>query len=393
MKFAELTHRQLQYIAFTLWAATGITVAIFILTSPGTRTVTPIFWEASKHWIQGKDIYSANGIGFLYFPHSAILQIPFTSIPFVVAELLWRFIGLGLCGYACRLLADQLPTMSKQSAFLTISLFTIPLLWESLRNGQMNVIVTATLTIVAVLVAQDKIKKAVLVCILGLAMKPYLAVPLLLIIGVFPRRTISISIAGLTLLFVAPFFFQSPDYVLRQYAACIDSLKVSMTRGQDLYYAYLFGMLKVFTLSISSLAQFVVSIIAAMGIYGVSLYAERKSGKRLQTAMMMLLLSTSYILLFSSRTENNTFCLIAPFIGYLFFITPAFAFVHTYGLRTLIIISFIAMLGSYEIGKHFTGTAKAVWLAPLGLIVFTTVAMYVLWNEITKPKRPKGSVL
>ena len=51
------------------------------------------------------------------------------------------------------------------------------------------------------------------------------------------------------------------------------------------------------------------------------------------------------------------------------------------------------MLGSYEIGKHFTGTAKAVWLAPLGLIVFTTVAMYVLWNEITKPKRPKGSVL
>jgi hypothetical protein len=376
MHTASSHKRNHNWIGIGLWIILCVAVTVSVVKHPGVRTVTPNFWDASRHWINGETLYSDSGTGFLYFPQSAILQIPFALTHFVLAEILWRFLSIGLCAFACQQLAKQIST--ENNCFTLISLFTVPLLWSSARNGQMNVIVTALIVIGATLLARQKLKIAISLYTVGFALKPYLAVPILLISGVFPRRALPTAILGIILLAIFPFAFQSPQYVVEQYIACIDMLKISMSVGQELYYAYLFGMLKVFGLNIPSNAQLFISMFAGLSIFAFSVYLTQKVRVKPATPILMMLLSTAFILLFSSRTENNTYCLMGPFVGYLFQMVPTLRPTQKTLLQWLLLISYLAMLGSYEIGKHFSGSTKAVWLAPIGLIAFTALSIYVL---------------
>ena len=363
-------------MALILWAILGIQVISYTITYPGKRTVTPNYWEASANWIKGNDLYSLNGTGFLYMPQSAIINIPFTYLPFTIAEVVWRAINISLYALSCYLIASLFESRQVRKTFLIISAFAVPLAYSSARNGQLNLTLAALIGIVTFCLAKKYFKLSIIICIFGTALKPYMAVPLLLLNGVYPKRCLPISFLGLTVLFFAPFLFQSSTYVWHQYSELLHSLKVSMQFGHDQYYAYLFGMLKVFKISINSQLQIYITLCFALAVFILSLHLSKK-GPETESPIFMMTLATTFILLFSSRSENNSYCLIGSFLAFFFLYVPAVAPNNRKTHETVILLCYTAIIGSHEIGKYIT-PGKAVWLAPLGLTIFISYIFSIL---------------
>lgn len=301
-------------LALFLWCLFGVVIIFFVLAQPGKRVVTPVYWEASLDWIKGNNIYAKLN-HFLYFPHSAILQIPFAVLPFTLAEVLWRILNIAFYAFSCYLISSLL--LFKQKAFLIISAFAIPLAYSSARYGQLNLLVASFLGIVAFLLAHKKYTQSIIICLLGFAFKPYMAVPLLLICCLFPKQCLLPTFLGLIILFLFPYFFQNSGYVWYQYQECMKTLNISMRIGQEFDFAYLFGMLKSFGVYISAFWQISVTLGFAFIIFLYSVYLSKKNPMK-ENSIIIVTLATIFILLFSSRTENNTYCLISSFFAYFF---------------------------------------------------------------------------
>ena len=91
-------------LAVALWAIFALAIAMFVVTYPGQRTVTPTYRIAADAWFDGRRLYSFGNIGgFLYFPQAAIVYAPFAALPHDIGEVLWRLCGMallasGICG-------------------------------------------------------------------------------------------------------------------------------------------------------------------------------------------------------------------------------------------------------------------------------------------------------
>ena len=372
----KLVKNQGLRVTIILWCIFGAYFVFYAIINPGKHTVTPAYWQASLNWIQGQNLYTGGGTGFLYLPQSAIMQIPFAIMPFTLAESLWRIANISLYAFSCYLLALLCRFMPIKKSFLIISLFSLPLAIDSARNGQINLTIAALLSIVTYALAHKNYTLSVIVCLIGFAFKPYMLLPLLLICGVFPRRCFLTAVIGLLILFLFPFLFQVPDYVWHQYKEFLNTLEVARTVAQHQDFASFFGMLKIFGVNTESSVQIFSSLILALATFFYSLYHSVKSPKE-ESSIIIISIAIAFILLFSPRTENNTYCMIGAFLAYFFLRAIALQANLRIINASILILCYIAMVGSYEIGKFIT-PGRAVWLAPLGLTVFTCYTLLII---------------
>jgi dolichyl-phosphate beta-glucosyltransferase len=343
-----------------------------VVSRPAARTVTHNYFEACRAWFTAQPIYQEGVHGFLYFPHSAILCAPFTFLPQPWGDLLWRTIGIGGFAAANWRLAMLLGQRGWPRLFSIITLFAIPPALASARNGQMNLVLIALMTLAFVSLATKRWRAAAVWLCLGFALKPLMAVPIAVAVVTYPKVLRPIVI-GLLMSAIGPFLTQHPTYVTDQYVACISKLLVASEPGAANPHADLFGLVASLGWHAPTSVQTAARAVA-LALLPLACRLTRGRLNPAQTALYCLTLTAGYLTLFNPRAENNSYVLFAPSLGGL----AATGLVRD-GRRPVAWLMGLAALGitcTYELtrGPNF-------WVCPL---YSSLVIVYVVGEMISR---------
>jgi len=365
------------------WAAWGIFYLVMagIVLSGSQRTVTPVYWQATVNWFTGHPLYTQTGHGFIYLPQAGIVFAPFAALPPLAADVLWRLLTVTAYAVGVRRLANLGGRDAGAELFPLMTCLCIPLAWDSARNGQATLLATALMIFAVVDLADRRWGRVALWLLLGLAVKPMLAF-LLLLAGLLYRPMRIRLLAGIALLAAVPFLLQRPDYVLDQYREWARMLVIGAKLGADQSWAQIFGMLS--TAGIEVAAPFQTGIRATAALLTVALcLLARQRNTPAQAAVFLFVLHGCFLMLFSPRTENNTYSALAPAIAVL----CAQAWLVTFRPRTGMGLATLAagILGSYEIGRRLVPGSPPNWLAPLMCVCFTAYAVVRLLHGENNP--------
>lgn len=363
--------------AWILWIVFLLLILGYTATHIGSRTVTPSYWNAAKAWTEGRPLYDDSGRGFIYFPQSAILQIPFASLPFPIAEILWRFINISLLAFSCYLFSGLITRVKQKKAFLILTLATIPLAYSSARNGQINITITAIMVFTTCLILKDRWWAASILSIIGLCLKPFMLVPVLLFSGIFPRKFFLRSIPALVFVSLLPYLVQTAEYATGQIKASLVSFQTTLEIGRTVEYSYIFSMFRAFGIHIFDHGEIPLTGIAAFLCYLYCCLLVKKSMKPGIAATMGA--AAVFILLFNSRTEHNTYVLMAPFFAAFAFKTWETDFSKPLIWRATLLLTYLCILGSHEFGK-FISPAHPIWMAPLATGIISLAAFTIIWK-------------
>lgn len=358
------------------WLILYLLVAGFVLAG-SEHSVTPLYFEAAANFFRGDDLYVSGGRGFLYFPQAAILSAPFSLLPRLAGDLLWRLTTISVFALGVYRLS-RLATASRPNAvFAAMSWLSATLAWSSALNGQATLTMAGLLMFAAGDIADRRHWRAAAVLALAVAVKP-LAIVVLLVAAVYwPRLALRLPVTcGVAAL--APFLLQSTGYVAEQYADCMTMLRDAARLGAQKPWAQLFGMLHVLEIELSESFQTGARIVAAL----LTLTAGWHARRRLEPARALLYvyaLATCYLMLFNPRTENNSYAMLAPVIGWC--CAEALLIERRWRPGLMFVVIAVGTIGSHEFGRQLLPASRAVWLAPLMALWFTVVLVIRLFRE------------
>lgn len=356
-------------LAVALWVIFALAIGVFVATHPGQRTVTPTYRIAAEAWFAGRGLYNVGDIGgFLYLPHAALLYAPFAALPHDIGEVLWRLCGLALLASGIGRLASLVDRDNRAWLFLMFTLLCLPATVSSARNGQMNLHVTGLMLHATADLASSVWWRAAFSLSLGLALKQFAAVPILLAAAAYPR-TRRWFVAMIVVLVVAPFLFQDPAYVVRQYAACLRRLAVASVPPTDTW-SDVRGLLLRLGVDVSNDRLIVLRLAAAVPTL-VLCFTARRHG-RVWSAVFMFALAASYLMLFNPRTEANSYVMLAPAVA----AVAALAASHQRRVACWALVVFALALGCENFGPTIH-PATDLWLKPLLTIAFS--AYLTVW--------------
>ena len=368
-------------LAWWPWGLLLGVVAAFIL-GGSVRSVTPLYFEAAEHWLQGDDLYIRGGRGFLYLPQAAILAIPFHMLPRVPAELLWRLMTIGVFAAGVHRLCRLASGRSGDDFFVVVSVVAVPLAWSSALNGQSTLTISGLLMLAAGDIACYRYWRAAVLLALALALKPLAIVMILLVAPLFrPMRVRLVATCGVAV--VLPFLVQAPEYVADQYAECLTMFVDAARLGVQTLWAQLFGLAKVLKIDVSEPVQAVVRVAAA----GLTLAAGWHACRRVDRARGLVYLYTlgaCYLMLFNPRTENNSYAMLGPSIGWC--CAEALLVERRRARGLFYVILALGTVGSHDFGKFLLPAQRAIWLAPLMAVCFSIVVTVRLWHEAAQGK-------
>ncbi len=377
--------RTAEWYAWTGWAAMFAASAAVIM-HDSSRSVVPAYRIAAGWWIKGMRLYELGGIGgFTYLPQAAILFAPLAFLPPVIGEVLWRFVSIAVFALALRGFA-QLPRREQDRDFFPLmTLVAIPVVWDCARNGQATLIMTAFMLLAVTDIARRRWWQATLWMALGVAVKP-LAIVLALLVFVVDRPMTGRVAAGMALLALSPFLTQHPGYVVEQYRACFENMAISAHVGTVAHgWTTPFTALRVAGLDVPEGIQTVIRLAAAVGTLVLCLVARRKY-EPARSAVFVYSLAALYLILFSPRTENNTYAILAPSLGA--FLAAAFLSEDSAWGGVLLTGMLLALIGSRVIERLVAPYAEQVWLSPLLASCFM---LYVVVRLFTDPARSCGA--
>jgi hypothetical protein len=333
----------------------------------------------------GKTIFAHPGVGgFVYLPQAAILFIPFSLFPVVAGEVIWRFVTIGVFALGIFQFAGLVRGRSGKELFPLMTLVSLPLAWDCARNGQATLIMTGLMLLAVVDIARSRWWRAVLWLSLGVAVKPLVVVLALLVMAI--DRPLSWRVpVGMLVTAMVPFVTQHPAYVLDQYAAFWSSLTKAVHVGTvDKGWTTPFNALQVLGITIPEKVQTLLRIAAAVGTLALC-FLSRLRHEAVRSAAFVFSLAVVYLMLFSPRTENNTYAMLGPAIAAFL----AGAFLIEQRPREGIVLSCIALslLGGRAIERILTPDGGTSWLSPLMAVCF---AVYLLVTFFADRKERPG---
>jgi hypothetical protein len=348
--------------------------------TPG-RSVVPAYYDAANRWFAGENIYNLDGYGFVYLPQSALLFAPFALLPSWLSDIAWRCVNVGLFAWGFKRLATLVSrdwdlALARHFSFWA-ALVCLPTCFSTARNGQMTLVMGALMMLAVADAAERRWWRAAIFVTLGVGFKTLAAVLLLLLGAMYRplRWRLALSVVALALM---PYACGSPDYVTRQYVDAVECLRLSAVEGLKCPWATVFGVLDVTGLQLSHTVQAIVRTVVALATLAACVWAKNLKPER--TALYVFTFASLYILLFSPRTENNTYALLGPSLG--IWAAWAFWYERNYVLSTLHTLLTVAVIASYEVGKFFTDVERGIWLAPLAGCVFTALVVRDLRREL-----------
>ena len=361
-----------------LWIVWGVVLLVVCLIGVFTgfsRTVTGAYAAGAHRWLGGENLYGEGIHGFLYLPQAAISYIPFAKLPHVMGEVLWRVVTILSFAGGVWYLTRCIKQLSKVEMFPIVSLVSLPLFFDSARNGQMTLLLAACMMMAVYELANERLWRVVLWCMLGLALKPLMLVVVLLIGALYPKTIWRLG-AGVVGLAFVPVLFGGANYAIDQYVNFVH--KADMASDSNLIEAYgyadFFGMLRCFSVNISQEIQTIVRIVFA-AVTLVFCWLAKKRWGNVMGGVMVLGFSVVYLMLFNPRTELNTYSMLSVVLGV--FAGGAFLCQRKLWTGVLLVLCMVFAAGSYEFTKMIT-PGRNVWLAPLVTTGFAAYLMYLV---------------
>ena len=378
MKRASLSDGNAVRYAWLGWAALFLATAA-IIAAGSSRTVVPSYRIAALNWFAGHGLYDGTGVGgFVYFPQAAILFSPFAMFPPAMGEVLWRLaiilvFALGIRGFAR--LAGERPG---KELFPLMTLVAIPLAWDCARNGQATLALTGLMLLSIVDIAHCRWWRATLWLALGVAVKP-LAIVLVLLVMAIERPMTWRVLLGMIVLALSPFLTQHPAYVIQQYTACLNNMTTAAHVGVAASgWSSPFSALRLAGVDVPERVQTALRLVAAIATLTFCVLARRRNDAA-RSAVFVFSLAVLYLMLFSPRTENNTYAMLGPAIGV--FLAQAFLVERRPAAGILLSGIATALLGSRLLERLLTPHAATSWVPPLMAVCFAAYLLIRLFPD------------
>lgn len=371
------TDKRAARCAWAAWVLLFVAVAA-IMISGSQRSVVLNYRMASLDWIAGKGLYDGTGVGgFTYLPQSALLFMPFAMLPATLGEVLWRLLNIVLFAAAVRELGRLAEKPSGGELFPLLSLISIPLAWDCARNGQATLIMAALMIFALADISREKWWRATLWLMLSAAFKP-LSIVLILLVAAIDRPMTWRVAAGMAVLFAAPFLLQHPGYVMDQYRGFLQNTTTAAHVGAvEKGWTTLFNALGVAGISVAERVQTVIRLIAAIATLGLC-WTVRRRHDAPWSAVLVYSLAAAYLMLFSPRTENNTYAMFGPVIA--LYLSTAYLEKRTLP-AALLSIMVLLMLAGRKIEHLLTPTAGTSWISPFMAIIMTAYVIVELFER------------
>lgn len=352
-----------------LWAVYAVVVATVTFTDPATPgQVYSIYREASLAWHASEVVYRQDGTGFLYLPSSAVLFTPFALLPFAWAATLWRIVNIGLLAAGLWRFCGAPRRQGPTRGFLLATLVVTPLVWSCARHGQMTLAMAALLLAGTADLAAARTNRAAVWLCLALAVKPLALVVWLLVLALHPAMRLRLAL-GLLAVLGLPFLTQSWGYALEQYQAAVAALRHAAIHAQDSPQAQVFWSLRELGVELAMPIQTGMQAAGAVATLALCWLARRRCPPW-DAALLLYTLGVGYLLLFSHKTERNTYALLAPPMA-----MAVLRGTRPDGRRlagaTLVLA--VLFLASNPLGRLLTG-GPTTWLKPLLCLAFLAVA-------------------
>jgi hypothetical protein len=345
------------------------------------NSVTANYRLAALAWLEGRPMYAPGADGWLYPPQSAMLYVPFAAPSMlgapglVVGECLWRVACVGLLALGVFRLSNLLNTRpaTPSSWFFVMTLLTLPGAIGSLRNGQANVPLAATIVLTFEALARARWWGGVGWAILGLMTKPLGVVTLLLAGAVHCTRLWWRMAMGVALFLLLPLLHADRTYAVGQYREGIAKMgEAAAFDGRR--FADLGGMLATFGLDPPAWIMTAVRGAAAVAVLGVVWLAQRRMPPQL-SALVAVVLTAGYLVLMNPRTEGNSYVLLSPGAAAMACMAlfagrgPAGRRV---GVTAWMLVGACVLLGTAHLFN--IGVGKDYWIRPLVAIVLASAA-------------------
>jgi len=379
---AQAGEKKSEWLSWAGWAVLFLATSAIIL-HDSSRSIFPIYQYASLAWFKGQRIYELSGIGgFTYFPQAAILFSPFAILPRAAGEMAWRLVSIGAIALALRSFGSLVAERSGKNLFPLMTLVAIPIVWDCARNGQATLLMTAVMLMAVVDVARLHWWRATLWLALAVAIKP-LAIVLVLLIAAINRPMTSRALFGMVLLALFPFLTQRPGYVIEQYVTCLQNMAISAHVGVAAHgWTSPFTALRAVTgIDVPEKLQTLMRLAGALGTL-VLCYVSRRRHDAATSAIFLFSLAALYVMLFSPRTENNTYAMLGPALA--LFLARAVKIEGRSGEAILLGVMALALVASRPIERLLAPHAEQIWLSPL---VAACLAVYVIVKLFTEQNK------
>ncbi len=374
--------------AYIGWSVLTIIMLAMII-SGNSRSFDPGYRRAALNWLVGRDLYDGTGVGgFVYFPQAAMLFIPFALLPQTLGEVLWRILNIGAFAFGVQKFSRFAGEKYKVDLFPLMSLVTIPFAWESARNGQSTIIMTGMMLLSVVDMGRSRWWRATLWLSLGIAFKPLIIVFVLLATALYRPMTWRLLL-GLAVVALSPLIIHSPDYVLKQYAACLHNMRMAARVGVVIVGSWTtpFNILRLLNINVPEYVQTVIRIIAAIATLALGFCARLRFNPN-RSIVLIFSLAIMYLILFSPRTENNTYVMLGPVIA--FFISNAILVERRYKEGILLCMLSLIMLSHRFFERMIFPNAEPTWLSPIIATCFTVFLLGEFFVDQMNYSRGKG---
>ena len=401
-------------LSLGLYTATGVVCLAVFLATP-QRSVSHHYEQAARNWMAGEPLYAMaleSGHGFLYLPQAAILHIPYALVSKLTGnahagDVAWRcFSWLVFCLGLWRIgeLMDRawsqqrLPIAGWQWRIAVIGCL---LSVSALRIGQSTLLMGGLMMLGIHCWSGKKWNATALLLALAIACKPLAVVLALLVSVISPPMRWRAPLAIVALL-AAPLFISllgpGLSYAIQQYLACFQMLQTAAEIGNNFQWAQLFGMLSVLGIAIPDSWQTLVRLLFAVLTLAICWVGVRKwtiaatdqeqhaaptnhGVNSARAGLLILSAAMVYLMLFNPRTENSTYCLMAPVFATV--ICSAAVWQNRQFEAACLFSLVVLTAGSYEIGKYLTpADATPIWLAPLcSLVLVAWITVRVLLDH------------
>jgi alpha-1,2-mannosyltransferase len=355
-----------------------------------SRTDTTILWMSSGNWLAGQGLYyDGSGIGgFVYFPQAAILFIPFALLPKIIGQVLWRFVSIGVFAAGLYYFMQLVAGSARKNIFLLATLISIPLAWDCVRNGQSTLIMAGLMLLAVVCASQSRWWPAALLLTLSVAFKPLALVLWLLVLVLYRPMTWRLLLAlGAVLLF--PFLIQNYAYVMQQYSECIRIMTTAAHVGVVASgWTTPFNTLREFGADVPESVQTAIRFVAAFATLALC-YAAVKWNDPKRASIFIYSFAALYLMLFSPRTENNTYVMLGPAIA----VFMAEALFVKRRISTGIMLGGIALVivGHRTVAHLLRPQSNDTWVPPIMAVLFCCYLLASLFSERSRTAAPAES--
>ncbi|HEX9113386.1 MAG TPA: glycosyltransferase family 87 protein [Nitrospirota bacterium] len=365
------------------WIVLFLAVSAIVVLD-GKRSVVPSYRAGALSWIGGQPLYDGTGVGgFVYLPQAAVLYMPFALFPPVVGEVLWRLGMIAVFAAGLYRFGRLAGERSAGEFFPLLTVATIPLVWDCARNGQATLAITGLMLLAVTDREQGCLWRATAWLSLGIAIKPLVLVLALLVMAT-DRRMSWRLLAGMGVTALVPFLTQSPGYVVQQYAACVENMTTAAHVGVSVR-----GWTSPFTalraLGIADVPENIQTAIRAGGAVAtllLCLFMKRRL-EPARAALYLFTLSVLYLILFSPRTENNTYSMLSPALAA--FLASAYFDENRRGEALLIASLSLLLAGSRIVERLVAPHAEPVWLSPAIAVTFAAYTLVRLFLDSAQP--------